>query len=126
MMEFLESNRQKKIGSLFKKELASFFQELIRQENKENLILSITKVYVTPDISIAKIYISVFPSELSSIQIEEIKNNSSLIKHKLSQKLKSSIRKVPELNFYLDDSLDYIEGIDKALKKPFNPIKGGF
>ena len=125
-MEFLESNRQKKIGSLFKKELASFFQELIRQENKENLILSITKVYVTPDISIAKIYISVFPSELSSIQIEEIKNNSSLIKHKLSQKLKSSIRKVPELNFYLDDSLDYIEGIDKALKKPFNPIKGGF
>ena len=59
-------------------------------------------------------------------EIEEIKNNSSLIKHKLSQKLKSSIRKVPELNFYLDDSLDYIEGIDKALKKPFNPIKGGF
>ena len=50
MMEFLESNRQKKIGSLFKKELASLFQELIRQENKENLILSITKVYVTPDI----------------------------------------------------------------------------
>ncbi len=126
MMEFLESNRQKKIGSLFKKELASLFQELIRQENKENLILSITKVYVTPDISIAKIYISVFPSELSSRQIEEIKNNSSLIKHKLSQKLKSSIRKVPELNFYLDDSLDYIEGIDKALKKPYNPIKGGF
>ena len=126
MMEFLESNRQKKISSLFKKELASLFQELIRQEHKENLILSITKVYVTPDISIAKIYISVFPSELSSRQIEEIKNNSSLIKHKLSQKLKSSIRKVPELNFYLDDSLDYIEGIDKALKKPFNPIKGGF
>ena len=124
-MEYRESNRQKKVSSLFRKELASLFQKLIKKENKDNLILSITKVYVAPDISSAKIYISVFPSELSSKQINEIRHNSSLIKHQLSQRLKSTIRKIPELNFYLDDSLDYIEEIDRALKKPFNPIKGG-
>tara|TARA_Y100000748_G_scaffold62911_1_gene50702 strand:+ start:187 stop:555 length:369 start_codon:yes stop_codon:yes gene_type:complete len=122
-MEYRESNRQKKISSLFKKELASVFQEFIKQENKGNLILSITKVYVTPDISLAKIYISVFPSESSKKYINEIRHGSSLIKHKLSQRLKSSLRKVPELSFYLDDSLDYIEDIDRALKNPFDPIK---
>ena len=120
-MEYRESNRQKKVSSLFRKELAALFQKLIKKENKDNLILSITKVYVAPDISSAKIYISVFPSELSSKQINEIRHNSSLIKHQLSQRLKSTIRKIPELNFYLDDSLDYIEKIDRALKKPFNP-----
>ena len=124
-MEYRESNRQKKVSSLFRKELAALFQKLIKKENKDNLILSITKVYVAPDISSAKIYISVFPSELSSQQINEIRHNSSSIKHQLSQRLKSTIRKIPELNFYLDDSLDYIEEIDRALKKPFNPIKGG-
>ena len=111
-MEYRESNRQKKISSLFTKELASVFQEFIKQENKGTLILSITKVYVTPDISLAKIYISVFPSESSKKYLTEIRNVSSLIKHKLSQRLKSSLRKVPELSFYLDDSLDYIEEID--------------
>ena len=82
-MEYRESNRQKKISSLFTKELASVFQEFIKQENKGNLILSITKVYVTPDISLAKIYISVFPSESSKKYITEIRHASSLIKHKL-------------------------------------------
>ncbi len=122
-MDFKESNRQKKISSLFKKELASLFQELIKKENHEAFIISITKVYVTPDISLAKIYMSIFPSESNKKHLHGIKANSSMIKHKLSQRLKSTVKKIPELNFYLDDSLDYIENIDAALKNPHNPLK---
>ena len=78
------------------------------------MIISVTKVYVTPDLSLAKIYISVFPSTESLILIDNITNNRSKIRYDLSQKLKNQIRKIPELNFILDDSLDYIEGIEKS------------
>ena len=125
-MNFKESNRQKKISSLFKKELASLFQELIKKQNNQNFVISITKVYVTPDISLAKVYISIFPSESNKKHLIEIKAISSMIKHKLSQRLKSVVKKIPELNFYLDDSLDYIEKIDSALKNPYNPLKKNY
>ena len=110
-----ESPRQKKFNNLIRKELAILLQNYIRKGTFSNLIISVTKVYVTPDLSLAKIYISVFPSTESLILIDNITNNRSKIRHDLSQKLKNQIRKIPELNFILDDSLDYIEGIEKSL-----------
>tara|TARA_B110000014_G_C19955977_1_gene494721 strand:- start:106 stop:504 length:399 start_codon:yes stop_codon:yes gene_type:complete len=110
-----ESPRQKKFNNLIQKELAILLQNYIRKGTFSNLIISVTKVYVTPDLSLAKIYISVFPSTESLILIDNITNNRSKIKYDLSQKLKNQIRKIPELNFILDDSLDYIERIEKSL-----------
>ena len=111
-----ESLRQKKFNSLLQKELAILLQNYIRRGSNSNLIISVTKVYITPDLSLAKIYISVFPTNKSLLVNKNLEKNSSKIKYDLSQKLKNHIRKIPELNFILDDSLDYIEGIEKSLK----------
>ena len=111
-----ESPRQKKFNSLLQKELAVLLQNYIRGGSNSNLIVSVTKVYITPDLSLAKVYISVFPSNKSPLVTENLSKNSSKIKYDLSQKLKNQIRKTPELNFILDDSLDYIEGIEESLK----------
>tara|TARA_B100001113_G_scaffold204579_1_gene167775 strand:+ start:135 stop:533 length:399 start_codon:yes stop_codon:yes gene_type:complete len=111
-----ESPRQKKFNSLLQKELAVLLQNYIRGGSNSNLIVSVTKVYITPDLSLAKVYISVFPSNKSPLVTGNLSKNSSKIKYDLSQKLKNQIRKTPELNFILDDSLDYIEEIEKSLK----------
>ena len=111
-----ESPRQKKFNSLLQKELAILFQNYVRISSTSNLIISVTKVYISPDLSLAKVYISIFPSNKSFLFSENLSKNGSKIKYDLSQKLKNHIRKIPELNFILDDSLDYIEGIEKSLK----------
>ena len=79
-----ESPRQKKFNNLLQKELAILLQNYIRKGAFSNLIISVTKVYVTPDLSLAKIYISVFPSNKSLILIENLSSNSSKIKYDLS------------------------------------------
>ena len=71
----------------------------------------------------AKVLLSVFPTEKASVILAAIKTNTPLIKHDLSQRVKNQLRKVPNLTFYIDDSLDYIENIDNALKGKENPIE---
>ena len=115
-LNFLLLDFREKFNSLLQKELAILLQNYIRRGSNSNLIISVTKVYVTPDLSLAKIYISVFPSNKSLLVNKNLEKNGSKIKYDLSQKLKNHIRKIPELNFILDDSLDYIEGIEKSLK----------
>tara|TARA_B100000780_G_scaffold70532_1_gene47073 strand:+ start:2918 stop:3316 length:399 start_codon:yes stop_codon:yes gene_type:complete len=117
-----ETPRQKKIASVIQKELASLIQGSIREDGLSGLIISITKVNVTVDLAFAKVFLSIFPSESSSIHIKSLQENSSKIKHDLSQIMKNQLRKIPDFKFYLDDSLDYIQKIDSALKNPENPI----
>lgn len=88
-----------------------------------NLIISVSKVNVTTDLSIAKVFLSVFPSEKSNDILVAVKSNAVMIKHDLSQRVKNQLRKVPNLIFYIDDSLDYIENIDEALKRKENPVE---
>jgi len=85
-------------------------------------IISVSKVVVTTDLSIAKVYLSIFPNKEADALMEGIKSNQPLIKHELSQRTKNQLRRVPELLFFLDDSLDYIENIEKSLKGEENPI----
>lgn len=118
----METNRQKKIGALLQNDLVDILQGEVRKNGITNLIISISKVNVTSDLSIAKVHLSVFPTEKSSEILNAIKTNTSLIKHDLAQRVKNQLRKVPNLVFYIDDSLDYIEGIDKALSGTENPI----
>ena len=117
-----ETPRQKKVASVIQKELASLLHKYIRKQGASDLIVSITRVHITVDFAYSKIFLSIFPSEYASEQLSSFQENSIKIKHELSQVMKNQIRKVPKLTFYIDDSLDYIENIDSALKNRENPI----
>lgn len=119
----METNRQKKIGALLQTDLVDILQGEVRKNSITNLIISVSKVNVTSDLSIAKVYLSVFPSEKGAELLAAIKTNAPLIKHDLAQRVKLQLRRVPNLIFYIDDSLDYIEKIDNALAGKENPIE---
>jgi ribosome-binding factor A len=119
----METNRQKKIGTVLQKDLVDILQGEIRKNNISNLIISVSKVIVTTDLSIAKVYLSIFPNEKGPELLKAIKTNTPLIKHDLSQRVKLQLRKVPNLVFFIDDSLEYIEKIDNALSGKENPIE---
>lgn len=111
----MESNRQAKISRLIQKELSEIFR---RQTAKTHgVIVSVSAVRVTPDLSLARAYLSIFPSDKSAEMIESINASAKTIRYELAQIVRFQLRKVPELQFYLDDSLDYIENIDNLLQK---------
>jgi len=111
----MESTRQKKVSRLIQKELAVFFLKN-GNEVAHGKIISVTKVRITPDLSSAKIYISIFPSSDQDNILLSIQEHSQKIRFDLGQKIRSQLRIVPEISFYIDDSLDYIEKIEKLLK----------
>jgi ribosome-binding factor A len=119
----METNRQKKIGGVIQKDLVDILQGEVRKNGISNLIISVSKVVVTTDLSVATVHLSIFPQEKAKETLEGIKANSTLIKHDLSQRVRLQLRKVPNLVFFIDDSLDYIEKIDNALKNQENPIE---
>ena len=119
----METNRQKKIGTVLQKDLVDILQGEVRKNGISNLIISVSKVSVTTDLSIAKVYLSIFPADKGAEILNAIRSNTPLIKHDLSQRVKLQLRKVPNLAFYIDDSLDYIEKIDNALAGKENPIE---
>lgn len=119
----METNRQKKIGGVLQKDLVDILQGEVRKNGISNLIISVSKVTVTTDLSVATVHLSIFPQEKAKETLEGIKANSTLIKHDLSQRVRLQLRKVPNLVFFIDDSLDYIEKIDQALANRDNPIE---
>jgi ribosome-binding factor A len=119
----METNRQKKIGSVLQNDLVDILQGEVRKNGLTNLIISVSKVVVTTDLGVAKVYLSVFPPNRAQEILGAVKSNAPLIKHDLSQRVKLQLRKVPNLSFYIDDSLDYIEKIDNALAGKENPIE---
>jgi len=119
----METNRQKKIGSVLQNDLVDILQGEVRKNGLTNLIISVSKVSVTTDLGVARVYLSVFPQNRAQEILEAVKSNAPLIKHDLSQRVKLQLRKVPNLTFFIDDSLDYIEKIDNALAGKENPIE---
>lgn len=111
----MESTRQQKIARLLQKELS----EIFRQETAKvvNVIVSVSAVRVSPDLSIARAYLSIFPSDKAQILLESINKSAKTIRYDLAQKVRYQLRKTPELFFHIDDSLDYIEHIDNLLNK---------
>lgn len=119
----MESNRQKKIATVLQKDLVDVLQTAAR-EGLKGVIISVTKVQVTVDLSQAKVYLSVFPSEKRDEILTGINENKTAIRHEIAQKTRHQLRRMPELSFYGDDSLDYIDSIDRALQgKDENPIE---
>ncbi|MBT8266136.1 MAG: 30S ribosome-binding factor RbfA [Bacteroidia bacterium] len=119
----MESNRQKKIASVLQKDLVDVLQGSASRNGLKGIIISVTKVKVTVDLSNAKVYLSFFPTDRAKELLAGIKQNSPLIKHELAQRTKHQLRRMPDLDFYIDDSLEYIDQIDRSLKGLDNPIE---
>ena len=119
----METNRQKKIGGVIQKDLVDILQGEVRKNGVSNLIISVSKVSVTTDLSVATVHLSVFPQDKAPEILEAVKSNAKNIKHDLSQRVRLQLRKVPNLVFFIDDSLDYIEKINTALANRDNPIE---
>ncbi|MDE6176618.1 MAG: 30S ribosome-binding factor RbfA, partial [Paramuribaculum sp.] len=100
---------------LLQKELSEIFR--LQTAKTHGVRVSLSTVRVSPDLSVAKVYLSVFPSEQAAAQIESINASAKTIRYELAQRVRFQLRKTPELTFYIDDSLDYIENIDNLLKK---------
>jgi len=119
----MESQRQKKISSVIQKDIVDILQRAAVEGGLKGTLISVSKVNITSDLSIAKVYISIFPVKGANELLKGIQSNTSLIKHELAQRTRNQLRRVPELLFFLDDSLDYIENIEKSLKGEENPVK---
>ena len=118
-----ESQRQKKIGSVLQRDLVEVLQGAATHGGLRGILISVSKVKVTVDLSVAKVYLSIFPNDKSKELLEGIKSNTPLIRHELAQRTKNQLRRMPNLEFFVDDSLEYIDQIDKSLKGKENPIK---
>ena len=81
------------------------------------VMVSVTRTRVSPDLSICTAYLSVFPSEKGEELLKNIESNIKTIRYELATRVHNQLRIIPELRFFIDDSLDYIERIDELLKK---------
>jgi len=112
----MESTRQKKVARLLQKELGDIFQK--KGNEFDGKMITVTVIRMSPDLSIAKVYLSIFPSEKQEeTTLESIQAKTSQIRYELAKLVKNQLRVVPELNFFIDDSLDYIDNIEELLKK---------
>ena len=118
-----ETQRQKKIGTLLQKDLVDILQTSATQGGMRGVIISVSKVRVTSDLSIAKAYLSVFPEEKAAELLAGIKANSTAIRYEMAQRTKHQLRRMPQLEFFIDDSIAYLDGIERSLKGVENPIK---
>lgn len=109
----METTRQAKISRLLQKELS----EIFRRETAKmgNVMVSVSSVKVSPDLSVAKAYLSVFPSAQATEVIENVNRQAKTVRYELAQRTRFQLRRCPELQFYLDDSIDYLENIDRLL-----------
>lgn len=111
----METTRQQKVARLIQKEMADMFQTEPHLINKHNLI-TVTGVRVSKDLSIARIFVSVFATKEKQQTIDMLEDKNKEIRYKLGQRIKHQLRVVPEIMFVLDDTLDYIENIENLLK----------
>lgn len=111
----METTRQNKIARLIQKELSDMF--LLQTKAMHGVLVSVSVVRISPDLSYAKAYLSVFPSERSEEIVKNINANVKAIRYELGQRVRFQLRIIPELKFFVDDSLDYAARIDELLKK---------
>lgn len=109
----MEGKRQAKIARLLQKELSEIFRR--QTAAMGGVLVTVSAVKVSPDLSIAKAYLSIFPSDKSGEILENVQKQAKTVRYELARNVKDLLRKCPELQFYLDDSLDYIENIDRLL-----------
>ena len=111
----MQETRQNRISRLLQKELSLIFQGQTRA--MRGVMVSVTRVKISPDLSICTAYLSVFPSEKGDEILKNINANEKSIRYDLGTRVRNQLRIIPELRFFIDDSLDYIEHLDDLLKK---------
>ncbi|MBQ8657349.1 MAG: 30S ribosome-binding factor RbfA [Prevotella sp.] len=111
----MQETRQNKIARLLQKELSIIFQQQTRATH--GTMVSVTRVRISPDLSICTAYLSIFPSDKADALLRNITANEKAIRYELGTRVRHQLRIIPELRFFQDDSLDYIEHIDELLKK---------
>ncbi len=111
----LETTRQNKIARLIQKDLSNIFQAQTRQTR--GILVSVSVVRISPDLSVAKAYLSIFPSAKAQEILQNINDHASAIRYEMGKLQRHQLRIIPELKFFLDDSLDYLENIDKLLNE---------
>ena len=116
------TNRQKKINALLQQDLAEILLGALRKDGVRNLVLTVTQVRTSVDLSTAKVYLSVFPFKESQSVLEGVTSNLGVVKKTLGVRVRHQLRIVPDLQFLLDDSLHHIEGIENSLKDKDNPL----
>ena len=111
----METTRQHKVARLIQKDLGEIFQNLGRDVFTGNLI-TVTKVVVAPDLTVARAHLSLFGKTEKTELIRQINNHKKAIRLQLGNRIHNQVRQIPDLEFFIDDSLDYIENIEKLLK----------
>ena len=111
----MQETRQNKIARLLQKELSLIFQSQTRMMH--GVMISVTRCRISPDLSVCTAYLSVFPSEKGEEIIENVNANVKSVRYELGTRVRNQLRIIPELRFFIDDSLDYIDHIDELLKK---------
>lgn len=111
----METTRQNKIARLIQKELSEMF--LVQTKSMPGVLVSVSVVRISPDMSYARAYLSVFPSERGEEIVKNINDNMKSIRYELGNRVRHQLRIIPELKFFIDDSLDYVEKIDKLLNE---------
>jgi ribosome-binding factor A len=118
----MDSTRLNRLSQLMIEELGTIFQRFSQRMFK-GVLVSVTKVRISPDLSVAKVYISIFPSNESEVVMETVAAQQGVLKRELTSVLGRQLRKMPDLKFYVDDSLDYEDNIEKLLRgEGDNPI----
>jgi ribosome-binding factor A len=112
----METTRQQKVSRLLQKEIGGLFQQEIKDLCMGKM-LTVTVVRVSADFSVARVYISIFPSEGIDELLFQLNDNYGRIRNELGKKIRHQLKQVPELKFFQDDSLDYIDNIDDILSK---------
>lgn len=110
----METTRQNKIARLLQKELSDIF--LLQAKSTPGMLVSVSAVRISPDLSVARAYLSIFPSEKADETVKNVNENMKSIRFELGTRVRHQLRIIPELKFFVDDSLDYLEKIDELLK----------
>ncbi|WGK65847.1 30S ribosome-binding factor RbfA [Croceiramulus getboli] len=119
----METNRQKKVAGVIQRDLADVLLKALKEGGVTGIIISVTKVTVTTDLSQGQAYLSVFPNDKAQPVLQEIQKVSASIKHEIAQRTKNQLRRMPELHYHVDDSLEYIDKIERSLKEGQNPLE---
>lgn len=111
----MSSTKQNKVARLIQRELGDIFQKKSRSMFDGKMI-TVTVVRISPDLQIAKAYLSIFPNEDKESTLQLVRDKVKEVRYELGNRIRHQVRKIPELRFFIDDSLDYIENIDNLLK----------
>jgi ribosome-binding factor A len=109
----METTRQNKVARLIQKELSDMFQK--QTQAMRGTLVSVSACRISPDMSVCRAYLSVFPSEKSEEIVANVNQNMKTIRYELGRRVRMQLRIIPELKFFVDDSLDYVENIDRLL-----------